>query len=238
MTLQDAVVVVIGGSSGIGLATARAAKDAGARVTIAGRDKDRLGAALEDLGDGATGMTCDVSDEGSVRDLFAEFDHVDHVANFAGSHVNGPITELDTAEMRANVDGRFWGPVHVFKYAAPKMTDGSVTICTGAGVAKPRPGGSIVSAGCGGSEYLALAMASELAPVRVNVIRPGIIDTPLLDRMVPGADKSQIIDFMTKRIPLKRVGRPEEIADGVLFLMRNGYVTGTTLTIDGGSGLV
>lgn len=236
--LQDARVVIIGGSSGIGLATAQMALDAGAQVTIAGRDKDRLAAALDVLGGKASGVACDVSDEASVRDLFDDMDHIDHVANFGGSHINGPITELDTDAMRANVDGRFWGPVHVFKYAAPKMTDGSITICTGAGVAKPRPGGAIVSAGCGGSEYLALGMASELAPIRVNVIRPGIVDTPLLDRLAAGAKREQIIDFMSKRVPLGRVAQPEEIADGVVFLMRNRYITGTTLTIDGGSGLV
>lgn len=237
MTLQDAVVVVIGGSSGIGLATARAAEEAGARVTIAGRDKDRLASALDELGSGVAGVTCDVADEAGVAELFAGFDHVDHVANLAGTHINGMITDLATDEMATAVGNRFWGPVHVFKYAAPKMTDGSITICTGAGVAKPRPGGSIVSAACGGSEYLALAMASELAPVRVNVIRPGIVDTPLLERMAPG-NKDAVIEYISKRTPLKRAAQPEEIADGILFLMRNQFVTGSTLTMDGGAGLV
>jgi NAD(P)-dependent dehydrogenase (short-subunit alcohol dehydrogenase family) len=117
------------------------------------------------------------------------------------------------------------------------MTGGSITICTGAGVARPRAGAAIVAAAAGGSEFLARAMAVELAPIRVNVIRPGIIDTPLLDRLAPG-NRDATIEAMAKRVPLGRVGRPEEIADAIVFLMSNEYVTGSTLTIDGGISLV
>jgi NAD(P)-dependent dehydrogenase (short-subunit alcohol dehydrogenase family) len=236
-SLTDKSVVVIGGSSGIGLATARLAQDAGARVTIAGRDKDRLAAAVESLGGGAEGVAVDVADEGAVQDLFASLDHVDHVANLAGTHVNGNIADLDTSAMRGPVDNRFWGPILVCKYAAPKMTDGSITLCTGAGVARPRAGGAIVSAAAGGSEVLARAMAVELAPIRVNVIRPGIVDTPLLDRLAAGANREDVLAAMAKRAPLRRVAQPEEIAEGIVFLMTNTYVTGTTLTIDGGMSL-
>jgi NAD(P)-dependent dehydrogenase (short-subunit alcohol dehydrogenase family) len=79
-------------------------------------------------------------------------------------------------------------------------------------------------------------MAVELAPIRVNVVRPGIVDTPLLDRLVPNG-REQVMEAMAKRVPLGRVAQPEEIADGILFLMTNQYVTGSTLTIDGGSSL-
>jgi NAD(P)-dependent dehydrogenase (short-subunit alcohol dehydrogenase family) len=235
-SLQDASVVVVGGSSGIGLATARLAGEAGAHVTIAGRDKDRLAAALETLGGDAKGVTLDVADEMAVRDLFDTFDHVDHVANLAGTHVTGALVDVDTATLRGPVDNRFWGPIYICKYAAPKMTTGSITICTGAGVARPRRGGAIVSASAGGSEVLARSMAVELAPVRVNVIRPGIVDTPLLDRLAPNG-RDAALEAMAKRVPLGRVAQPEEIADGILFLMTNQYVTGTTLTVDGGVSL-
>jgi NAD(P)-dependent dehydrogenase (short-subunit alcohol dehydrogenase family) len=234
--LQDASVVVIGGSSGIGLATARLASAAGARVTIAGRDEARLAAALESLPADARGVALDVADEAAVRDLFDSFDHIDHVATLAGTHVAGTLADLDTAALRGPVDNRFWGPLFVGKYAAPKMTTGSITLCTGAGVARPRAGNVIVSAAAGGSEFLARAMAVELAPVRVNVVRPGIVDTPLLDRLAPG-NRDDVLQAMAKRVPLRRVAQPEEIADGILFLMANEYVTGTTLTIDGGASL-
>jgi NAD(P)-dependent dehydrogenase (short-subunit alcohol dehydrogenase family) len=232
-SLDGAAVVVIGGSSGIGLATARAAQERGAGVTIIGRDKDRLAAALDDLGGAAEGDTFDVADEEAVKAFFAARDHVDHVVNLAGTHVHGTIADVDTAKLAEPVDNRFWGPLHLFKYAPPTMTGGSITICTGAGVARPRAGAAIVAAACAGSELLAQAMALELAPIRVNVIRPGIVDTPLLDRMT-GGQKDALIASQTKRIPLGRVAQPEEIADAILFLMTNDYVTGSTLTIDGG----
>lgn len=237
-SLEGAVVVVIGGSSGIGLATARAAAGAGAHVTIAGRDQARLDEALASLPDGVRGVAADVSDEGAVRDLFAGFDHVDHVATLAGSHVSGNLTDLSVDELRGPVDSRFWGPLFVGKHAAPKMTTGSITICTGAGVDRPRSGNAIVTASAGGSEFLARAMAVELAPIRINVIRPGIIDTPLLDRLAAGIDRETILKLMGDRTPLGRAGQPEEVADAILFLMGNAYVTGATLAVDGGASLV
>jgi NAD(P)-dependent dehydrogenase (short-subunit alcohol dehydrogenase family) len=231
MSLQDASVVIIGGSSGIGFATARLAASQGARVTIVGRDTDRLAAAMDELG--VAGVSADVADEGGVRDLFDSFDHVDHVVNLAGTHVNGAVADLATTEMSGPVDNRFWGPIYVFKYAPAKMTDGSITICTGSGVGRPRAGGSVVSAACAGAEKMAQAMSLELKPIRVNVIRPGIIDTPLLDRM-SGGNRQAVIDMFNKTVPVGRPGRPEEVADALVFLMTNTYMNGSILTIDGG----
>lgn len=232
-SLREACVVVIGGSSGMGLATAKLADQAGAQVVIAGRDKDRLAAACDEIGGKVQAMSVDVADEDGVRDFFASLDAIDHLATFAGTHAIGRIADTDTATLKGPVDSRFWGPIHMFKYAAPKMTAGSITVCTGAGVGRPRPGAAIVSAAAGGSEVLARAMALELAPVRVNVIRPGIVDTPMLARMA-GNRREEVMAEHAKRIPLGRVAQAEEIADAVLFLMTNEYVTGTTLTIDGG----
>ena len=229
-------VVVIGGTSGIGLATATMAKDAGARVTVVGRDKDRLAGALERLGPDARGVNLDVADEAAVEGLFASFDHVDHVAMLAGTRADGEVATIDTSTITGPIDSRLWGALYVCRYAAPKMTDGSITICTGVGVARPRRGGAIVAAAAGGSEILARVVALELAPIRVNIIRPGIIDTPLLTRMA-GDHRESVIASQAKRTPLGRIGTPEEIAHGILFLMANTYVTGSTLTIDGGLSL-
>ena len=236
-SFQDAVVVIVGGTSGIGLATAAMVQAAGAQVTVVGRDKDRLGAALEQLGGPAQGMALDVADESAVEELFASLDHVDHVAMLAGTHAAGEIVDVATSTLREPVENRLWGALYVCKYAAPKMTDGSITICTGAGVARPRRGAAIVAAAAGSAELLARAVALEVAPVRVNIIRPGIVDTPLLDRMA-GAHRDAMIDSMAKRIPLGRVAQPAEIAHAIVFLMSNPYMTGSTLTIDGGFSLV
>jgi NAD(P)-dependent dehydrogenase (short-subunit alcohol dehydrogenase family) len=234
--LEGTEVVVIGGTSGIGLATATMAQDEGARVTVVGRDGARLADALAQLGGTARGEALDVADEGAVRDLFGSFDHVDHVAVLAGTRADGEIATIDTASAAGPVASRFWGALHVCKYAAPTMTDGSITICTGAGVARPRRGGAIVAAAAGASEVLARVVALEIAPVRVNIIRPGIVDTPMLARMA-GDRRDEVIAAQSKRIPLGRIAQPAEIAHAIRFLMTNAYVTGSTLTIDGGVSL-
>jgi NAD(P)-dependent dehydrogenase (short-subunit alcohol dehydrogenase family) len=145
----------------------------------------------------------------------------------------GSVADTDTEVLRGPIDNRLWGPVFICKYGAPKMSGGSITICTGAGVTRPRPGNAIVMAAAGGSEVFARAMALELAPTRVNIVRPGIVDTPMLARMA-GDRRDEVLAAQAKRIPLRRVAQPEEIAEAVMFLMTNEYTTGSTLTIDGG----
>lgn len=235
--LEGKEVVVIGGTSGIGLATATMAQEAGARVTVVGRDKTRLAEALEQLGPDTRGEAFDVADERAVQHLFASFDHVGHVALLAGSRVDGEVAALDTSTIQGPVNDRLWGTLYVCKHAAPKMTDGSITICSGVGVARPRRGSAVVAAAAGASEILARAVAQEVAPIRVNVIRPGLVDTPLLTR-VAGDRRDQMIESQSRRIPLGRIARADEIAHAILFLMSNTYVTGTTLTVDGGVSLV
>jgi NAD(P)-dependent dehydrogenase (short-subunit alcohol dehydrogenase family) len=235
--LLDAEVVVVGGTSGIGLATALLAQSLGAEVTVVGRDRDRLADALTRLGGAAKGVAFDVADERAVQDLFASFEHVDHVAMLSGSRADGEIASIDTSSIAGPVNDRLWGALYVCKHAAPKMTDGSITICTGVGVARPRRGGAVVAAAAGASEVLARTAALELAPIRVNVVRPGLVDTPLLTRMA-GDRRDAVIASQSKRIPLGRIAQPEEIADAIVFLMTNTYVTGTTLTVDGGVSLV
>ncbi len=237
LDLEGRDVVVIGGTSGIGLATATMAQEVGARVTVVGRDQARLAAAVEQLGQRARGVAFDVADEVAVQDLFGSLEHVDHVALLAGSRVDGEIATLDTSTIQGPVNDRLWGALYVCRYAAPKMTDGSITICTGVGVGRPRRGSAVVAAAAGASEILARAVAQEIAPIRVNVIRPGVVDTPLLSR-VAGERRDQMIASQAKRIPLGRIARPEEIAHAILFLMTNTYVTGTTLTVDGGVSLI
>ena len=238
--LDGTSVVVVGGSSGIGLATARLAAEHGASVTIVGRDPGRLADAATSIGADVRTASLDVADEPAVRDLFTSLHGVHHVVDLAGTHVNGTLADLDVEAMRGPVDDRFWGAIHLCKHAPPAMTgdgDRSITICTGAGVARPRAGAAIVAAAAGGAELVARSMALELSPIRVNVIRPCIVDTPLLDRMT-GGRKDDVVPAMAARIPVGRVARPEEIADAIAFLMTNAYVTGSTLTIDGGHGLV
>lgn len=235
MSLRGARVVVIGGSSGMGFATAKLAADEGAELTIAGRDPDKLRAASEEIGGGTRVHAGDVADEEVVRDLFESHDRVDHVAFFAGGQPRAPITETELALFREGIDTRLWGAVATAKHAAPKMGDaGSFTFCSGLSSHRARAERSVGAAATAALESFARAMAVELAPRRANAVCPGAINTPVLNRFF-GEQRDRAMEEFAKRLPARRIGEPEDIADAVLFLMRNSYVTGVTLRVDGGA---
>jgi NAD(P)-dependent dehydrogenase (short-subunit alcohol dehydrogenase family) len=234
--LANQRVVIIGGSSGIGLATAGAAIRAGAEVVIVGRSRARLDAALEQLPQALTGVA-DVADGHAVEDLFAELGAMDHVALTAGGMAGGHLADADLTALRDDMDTRFWGAVHVCKAAAPRLRPGgSITLCSGAVSKKPAPGRSVVSAILNGVEGLGRALALELAPIRVNVVVPGVIDSPRLRGALGGdrADLEERIATAFARLPAGRAGRLEEVAGAFLFAMTNTYLTGHRLLVDGG----
>jgi NAD(P)-dependent dehydrogenase (short-subunit alcohol dehydrogenase family) len=235
---EGATVVVIGGSSGIGLATARAARDEGADPVITGRSKERLDAAAAMIDGPTRTAPLDSADEQGTRALFEGLDVVHHIFVSAGAVGPGALT-ADTEQLRPLLETRVWGSVFAAKYGAPRMTaGGSITFCSGVSSIRPRPGGSSVSsASAAAVEALARSLALELAPIRVNVVVPGLVDTPLVSGMF-GDRHESAMETVGKSLPVGRVGQPEDIADAVLFLMGNGYVTGTTLIIDGGRLLV
>lgn len=233
MALKDQTVVILGGSSGIGLATARAALAEGARVLITGRSRERLEQARLALETDVRTVALDVTDETGTRALFADLDRVDHLFITAGVVAFDPKLAPDSPAMRSAIDTRFWGALYAAKYAATKMSSGgSITFMSGTTSIRPLPGASVATASCAAVEAFARSLAVDLAPIRVNTIQPGLVDTPFLD--VLGDKRDAIIAEYSRRLPVKRPGRPEEIADAVLFLMKNGFVTGITLTVDGG----
>lgn len=230
-------VVVIGGSSGIGLATAQAARAEGADVVITGRSPDRLEAAAATI-DGVRAVELDSLDETGTAELFESLSIVHHVFVSAAKVGAGPL-DASTEQLRPLIDTRVWGSVYAARGAAPKMTEGgSITLCSGVSSFRPRKGGSPVSAASAGAvEALARNLAVELAPIRVNTLIPGLVDTPLVAGMFRG-DHAAGLEAMGKALPVGRVGQPEDLADAVLFLMGNGYVTGINLIVDGGRLLV
>ena len=233
MSLFNKMVVILGGSSGMGLATAKAAKADGARVVIAGRSRERLQAARAVLGDGVRTVALDVGDEMGTRALFSELGPVDHVFITAGAVLFDPKLAPDAASVRPALDTRFWGAFNAAKFAAANMSaGGSITFTSGTAAMRPIRGASVAGASCGAVEAFARSLAVDLAPIRVNTIQPGLIDTPFLDTL--GERRSAIIAEYSQRLPVGRVGRAEDVADAVLFLMTNGFVTGVTLTVDGG----
>jgi len=226
---------VLGGSSGIGLATARMALDAGARVTIAGRDPVRLKQACEQLGDGARGVAADVADREAVTEVFDGLDRVDHVAILAGEQPAAPAVSTPHDLLARAMDARVWAAYNACAEAVPRMPPtGSFVFCSGLSAQRPRSGRSAGAVATAAVESLTRALAVELGPIRVNAVCPGPIDTPLLDRVF-GDAKVDAMKSFTDRLPIKRLGTADEVADAICFLMRNTYVTGVTLAVDGGA---
>jgi len=236
--LAHKTVVTLGGSSGIGLATAKGAQAESAQVIVTGRSRDRLQSAQTALGSSARTVALDVADEAGMRAFFHDLGRVDHIFITAGTVALDSKLPPDSASLRPAMDTRFWCAFSAAKYGAAKMNEGgSITFMSGVSAWRPRPGSSVGAASCGAIEAFARSLAIDLAPIRVNTIQPGFIDTPLIDELV-GERKQAFVAMQASRLPVKRIGTPEDIADAVLFLMKNGFVTGITLTVDGGHTLI
>jgi NAD(P)-dependent dehydrogenase (short-subunit alcohol dehydrogenase family) len=238
MKLDGKQVFIIGGSSGIGLETARLALAEGAFVSIAGRSEERLRKAAQNLAsDRLRSVVADLSDESSIQSLFAKEARIDHIFVPAGELRPGGSDALtsDMNSLRSILEVRLLGVVHVVRQAKPRMEGGSITLMSGLYSTRPAAGGAIGAAAVAAVEGMTRALALDLAPIRVNAVAPGPIDTPLWDSF--GAQRDAIL-ARTARLPVGRVGRPEEVAAAVIFLMGNDFVTGAILPIDGGGGLV
>lgn len=232
MTLQGANVVIIGGSSGMGLATARLAKEQGASVTIVSRSSEKLQHAIQQLGN-VRAVVADIISESDVQEIFRELNRVNHIFISGGQWLGGKIMEANLETLRSDVDQRFWGPLYVVRSATPKMTGGSITFLSGQYASRPDVGAVVTAAMNAAIEVLAKGLALELAPIRVNAIAPGLIDTPMLGEHREGAAK-----WAAETLPVKRMGLAEEVAQAVLLLMTNSFITGEVLHIDGGGRLV
>jgi len=238
MSLASQKVLIIGGSSGIGLATARAAAVAGAAVTIASRSQERLTAALADLPDGCAGEVVDSNDEDGMATLFDRVGPLDHLVYTAGGPLDpksqGPLADILLAAARDVFEARFWGAVAAVKHAAPRIRPGgSITLTSGATAVRPSGRTTLADASAGAVETLAKGFAIELAPVRVNAVRPGIILTPRLTG-IPEPQREPLLKAAAAHTLVKKLGEPDEVAEAILFLMGNGFVTGSVITVDGG----
>lgn len=235
MSLASQRVVIIGGSSGMGLATARAAAAAGAVVTIASSSKQRLGAALAELPGRCSAEVIDTRDEASVAGMFGRIGSLDHLVYTAGdAFTPRPLADVSLGEARQGFEVRLWGEITAVKYAAPRIRPGgSVSLTTGTVSARPAPGAALAAAGAAAGEGLTRGLAVELAPIRVNAVRAGAFRTPLWDRL-PAPQREAVLTSLAGRTLTKTVGDPGQIAAAHLYLMENDYVTGTVLTVDGG----
>jgi NAD(P)-dependent dehydrogenase (short-subunit alcohol dehydrogenase family) len=235
VTLQDQRVLIFGGSSGIGLATARLAAAEGASVTVIGRSPEHLAEAARDLPT-ARMVEADITVETDIVRVLEGEPHIDHLVCTTGARAPGRVTTVDWASARGAFDAKFWGPMMVVRLGAPKLR-GSVTLTAGAAAWTPSIGSVITSSVNGSVDALCRALAVDLAPVRVNAVSPGLIDTPTWDGMTE-ADRTAMYAKSAAAVPVGRVGRAQEVAEAFVFLMTNGFITGATLHIEGGQRLV
>jgi NAD(P)-dependent dehydrogenase (short-subunit alcohol dehydrogenase family) len=230
--LQGQKVVVVGGSSGIGLSTAELAKSEGADVTIASRNAERLKAAAEKLG--VKSKPADVTSDESVAQLCQHCGVVNHVVVTAAQLRTGPFKTVPMEDVRATM--RRSSGVPGASRVRPNQTRRLLTLVSGFLSVRPRPAAAIVAATNGALESLARSLALELAPVRVNAISPGIIDTPIRAAM-PEAARREMLAKAAAALPVGRVGLGEDIARQILTFMTVGFATGSIVYLDGG-GLV
>lgn len=231
MQLAGKTVVVVGGSSGIGLSTAELATREGADVIVASRNAAKLDAVAEKLK--ARAIPTDVTDDASVESLFKRSGPIDHVIVTAAQLRTGPFKTVATDDVRATFEGKFWGAWRVAR-AAELRAGGSLTLVSGFLSIRPRPNSAVISAANAALEALARALALELAPVLVNCVSPGIIDTPIRAAM-PEAARNDMLANAAASLPVGRVGQGEDVARQIVACMTNGFMTGSTVYLDGGA---
>lgn len=236
--LLNQKIVIIGGSSGIGLEIAKQAVALGAEVIIASRSEHKLQQAITQIGSQVVSYVLDTTQEQQMKTFFEEIGAYDHLVVSAAETSGGAFLETDTAIARSLFENKFWGQYYAAKYGAPKLSpQGSITLFSGVVAYKSMIGSAVLGAVNAAVSNLGQTLALELAPIRVNVVSPGIIDTPARSKM-PEEVRTQFYKGIANKLPVKRVGTVSDVAQGVLYLIHNSFATGTVLHIEGGHTLV
>lgn len=237
MSLKNKHVLVIGGGSGIGFGIAQGAIAEGAKVTIASRNAERIAEKAKSID--ATGAVLDVTEEANIAAFFKAHTGFDHIAFTAGDTDGlsmGQLSDLDLKQAASRFNTRFWGAVAVAKHGAMHLPPGgSFTFTNGMLAHRPMKGMPIVSAGAMAAEGLARGLAVDLAPVRVNCVCPGLIETELFARY--GEARHEMLKAISQKQLIPRPGTPAEAAEAYLTCMRNTFMTGQVLKIEGGIAL-
>lgn len=238
-SLQNKRIIILGGSAGLGFATAKAAAEEGAQVVIVSGNQQRVDQALTELPADSVGFATDLSKEENIKNFFETIGQFDHLVYTAAENLSlNNIYETDLEKARAFFNIRYWGAFAAVKYGAPHInTGGSISLTSGIAGVRPGAGWSVASSICGAMEGFVRAMAVELAPIRVNSVMPGVVKTNLWDSM-SDQDRESLYKNTGDAMLVKRVGESEDIALAFLYLMKQNFGTGQNLIIDGGAVLV
>jgi NAD(P)-dependent dehydrogenase (short-subunit alcohol dehydrogenase family) len=225
-------VLIVGGSSGIGAAVAKAFAAEGALVTIASRSAARLDAVARQIGGNIRTSRLDFTDDANIEAFFAEAPQYDHVAVTAGETLTGPVRVLELSDAYAAMNSKFWGAYRIARLAQIR-DGGSLTLVSGFLGVRPSKTAVLQGAINAALDALARGLALELSPVRVNTVSPGLIATPLWSSLDTDA-RTKMYEGAMARLPARRVGQAEDVARAVLYLASTGYATGSTVLVDGG----
>ena len=230
MDVEGKKAVIFGGTSGIGLATAKQLAALGCNVAAVSRNPNRIG----DIPHGVTLKKCDILDRDAVSALFQECAPIDILVSAAtgGSRAIGPFLTMDMDGYQASFD-KLWGYANVVRYGAEHLAaDGNIVLVSGTPARKCKPGQVSLSSVGAGVEALVRAVAPELAPRRINVVSPGVIDTPMVP--MQGEEREAFYTKATAENIIPRAGSADEVAQAIVFMVQNEFVTGTTIEVDGG----
>jgi NAD(P)-dependent dehydrogenase (short-subunit alcohol dehydrogenase family) len=231
MDVAEKKAIVFGGTSGIGLAAAKQLASLGATVIAVSRSPEKAG---DDLPDGMSLKSCDVRDRDALAKLLEEIAPFDILVSAAtgGERSFGPFLEMDMDGYEASFD-KLWGYANVVRFGTQHLSkDGTIVLVSGAPARKAKPGQVSLSSVGAAVEAMTRSVAPEIAPRRLNVVSPGSIDTPMV--ALQGEERAALYNKATARNLIPRAGTADEVAQAILFLIQNDFVTGTTIDVDGG----